>query len=149
MKKLFLITTFFFITSTVLGQQKNNDQYQLYKGGKKYPKLQRYVLLNKGDKKDKDPISNISFIIEGEIFKYIANNHNRDTISVSKLHDINFSTIKELKIAEYQEHKKRTKEAGIKIPPPLNHYNIKVYILEKICGEKAIKYEVDWIYTIQ
>src|SRR5699024_410508 len=147
MKKLLLITTLLFVASTTFGQQKNNNKYQLYEGEEKYPKLQRYVFLDEENKKDNN-ISNVSFVIGGEIFKYIASRHNRDTVSVSKFRDLNFSTIEELKIDEYQEHKKRTKEAGIKMPPPPNHYNVKVYIVEKICGEKAIKYEVDWLFTI-
>ena len=49
---------------------------------------------------------------------------------------------------EFEEHLDKTKKENINMPPPLNHYNSRVFIIEKIPEEKFIKYEVNWIYSI-
>lgn len=140
----------FLFSFSVKAQENSTDYYQLTEEEIEYPKIVRYVLLDKNGKKVSNDDSNvILFVIYGEQFKYLPEKHHRDTLAAAKLEMIEFSTIEQLKRAEYREHKKRTEQAGIELPPPPKHYNIKVYIVKKLSNENAARYEVDWLYTIQ
>ena len=74
--------------------------------------------------------------------------HKIDTCSILKLKRIKIVTINQLIKDEFEEHLDKTKKENINMPPPLNHYNSRVFIIEKIPEEKFIKYEVNWIYSI-
>ncbi|CAD0006232.1 MULTISPECIES: BTB/POZ domain-containing protein [Flavobacterium] len=143
MRKILLLMIM--VSNFVFSQ--NKDYYTLEKKGNKYPKIVRYVFLNNGDKIIQDR-NIIFFNIKNQRFKYIKNYHKTDTCSFSSLKKIKIITIDQLIKDEYKEHLKRTKENNLKIPAPLNHYNSKVFIIEKVSSEKIIKYEVEWIYSI-
>jgi len=74
--------------------------------------------------------------------------HKIDTCSILKLKRIKIVTINQLIKDEFEEHLDKTKKENINMPPPLNHYNSRVFIIEKIPEEKFIKHEVNWIYSI-
>lgn len=143
-KKIFLLIIFF--TNFIFSQTKN--YYTLEKYGKKYPKIVRYISINKGEKVIQD--SNIViFNIDNQIFKYNKNIYKTDTCSNSQIKKIKAITVSQLIKDEYNEHLNRTKENGRKIPVPFNHYNSRVFIIERQSPEKNIIYEVDWIFSIK
>ena len=121
--------------------------YSLEKNGEKYPKIVRYILLNEGEKIMYDD-NTFFFNIDKQKFKHIKNIHKTDTCSYSTLKKIKTVTTSQLIKDEYTEHLKRSKENGEKIPVPFNHYNSRVFIIEKLSPEKFIKYEVDWIFSV-
>lgn len=117
--------------------------------GRKILETVRYVLMDKGEKKiPKDNSTEFSFTIESEIFRHIPNEHSIDTVRISEIDIDKIRNIEQLKEDEFKEHKKRTAQEGLHMPPPFKHYNLKVYILEKLCADKIIKYEVEWIFAI-
>lgn len=134
------------ISNFILAQETN--YYSLEKNGEKYPKIVRYILLNRGEKIIHNS-NTLFFNIDKQRFKHINNTHITDTCSTSTLNKIKTVSINELIKDEYAEHLKRSKENGKKIPFPFNHYNSTVFIIEKLSPEKIIKYEVDWIYSIE
>lgn len=135
------------ITNVVNAQKKENDYYSIYKEGKKYLKPVKYILLDKSSKKVVNPITRkISFYIENQVFIHDTTHHEKDTCSTDVLSKIEVITIENLFKDEYKEHTEKTKLENIKMPPPLNHYNLKVFIIEKTNTEKVVKYEVDWVY---
>lgn len=144
MKKILFLTLL--ISNFVLAQK--NDYYSLEKNGKKYPKIIRYILLNEGEKIIHNS-NTFFFNIDKQRFKYIKNIHKTDTCSYSTLKKIKTITTSQLIKDEYTEHLKLSKENGKKIPVSFNHYNSRVFIIEKLSPEKIIKYEVDWIFSIQ
>lgn len=144
MKKIFLLIIL--VSNLIFSQNKN--YYTIEKQGKKYPKIIRYVLLNEGEKIVYDS-NTLFFNIEKQRFRYNKNNNKSDTCSYSTLKTIKTITISQLIKDEYNEHLKRTKENGKKIPLPFNHYNSKVFIIEKQSSKNIIKYEVDWIFSIE
>jgi hypothetical protein len=135
----------FFLSNFLLAQTKK--YYSLEKNGKEYPKIIRYVMLNNGEKIFHDSIS-IFFNIDKQRFKFMRTRHKIDTCSILKLKRIKIVTINQLIKDEFEEHLDKTKKENINMPPPLNHYNSRVFIIEKIPEEKFIKYEVNWIYSI-
>lgn len=143
-KKIFLLIIFF--TNFIFSQTKN--YYTIEKNGKKYPKIVRHISLDKGEKIIHNS-NTIIFNIDHQIFKYNKNIHKADTCSNSKIKKIKVITVSQLTTDEYNEHLIRSKENGRKIPVPFNHYNCRVFILEKLSTEKNIIYEVDWIYSIR
>lgn len=144
-----IVVVIFLAFSVVSAQKNDNDYYQLYKGGKEYIKPVRYILLDGDSRKvvNGNP-REISFYIGNEIFTHNPARHKRDTCLIVIMNKIKLKTIKELFEDEYKEHKQKTQLENITAPPPLNHYNLKVFIIEKINPEKIIEYEVDWIYSI-
>lgn len=134
-----------FLSNFLLAQTKK--YYSLEKNGKEYPKIIRYVMLNNGEKIFHDSIS-IFFNIDKQRFKFMRTRHKIDTCSILKLKRIKIVTINQLIKDEFEEHLDKTKKENINMPPPLNHYNSRVFIIEKILEEKFIKYEVNWIYSI-
>ncbi len=133
------------ISNFVVAQNKH--YYSLEKGGKKYPKIIRFLELNDGEKIDIDS-ENLGFNIGNQRFKHFKGKHKLDTCSNSFLKNFKTITISQLIKDEYIEHLDKTKKEGIKMPPPLNHYNSRVFIIEKISSKKIIKYEVEWIFSI-
>ncbi|MET2986450.1 hypothetical protein [Aureibaculum conchae] len=144
MKRVFAITLVL-ISNFAFAQNKH--YYSLEKGGKEYPKIIRFVELGGGEK-FLDDSKNIVFNIDNQRFKYFDKKHKIDTCSNFSLQKHKIITIKQLIKDEYEEHLNKTKKEGIKMPPPLNHYNSRVFVIEKINEEKYIKYEVEWIYSI-
>lgn len=144
MRKIFIII--FLLTSNIILSQ-NKNYYTLEKNGIKYPKIIRYILLDKGEKVIIDSKYTI-FNIDSHRFKYIKTIHEIDTCSYLALNNIKTISTYQLIEDEYKEHIKRTKGYGL-YPFPLNHYNSKVFIIEKTSSKKIIKYEVDWISSIK
>lgn len=134
------------LSNLVLAQESN--YYSLEKNEKKYPKIIRYILLNEGKKIIYDS-NTLFFNIDKQRFKHIKNIHKTDTCNYSELKKIKTITTSELIKDEYREHLKRSKENDKKISFPFNHYNSRVFIIEKLSPEKIIKYEVDWVYSIE
>jgi len=143
-KKTLIVATIF-ISNFIVAQNKH--YYSLEKGGKEYPKIIRFIELNDGDKINIDS-ENIVFNIGNQRFKYFKKNHKIDTCYNSFLRNIKTVTVAQLIKDEYKEHLDKTKKEDIKMPPPLNHYNSRVFIIEKINSKKIVKYEVEWIYSI-
>ncbi len=136
----------------ITSQTKGDNYYSLVKNGREYLKPVKYVLFNK--EKDKKHISNDSdgliFYVSKQQFRYSNLMHNIDTCSISVLEKIKISTVKQLFDDEYVEHKSKLKLEELKwFPPPLNHYNLKIFIIEKTTSNQIIKYEVDWIFSIE
>lgn len=144
MKKILFLTLI--LSNLVLAQESN--YYSLKKNGKKHPKIIRYILLNEGEKIIDDS-NTLFFNIDKQRFKYTKNNHKTDTCSSSALKKIKTISTGQLIKDEYAEHVKKSKENGLKIPFPFNHYNSRVFIIEKLSPEKIIKYEVEWIFSIE
>ena len=149
MKKIALFIII--LTCNIITAQKNDrDYYTLVKNGEKYLKPIKYVLFS--NEKDEKIISNNSkeviFNIGKQSFKYIKNIDKIDTCSILALQKIKISSIKQLFEEEYKEHQRKLKLEKVKFPPPPNHYNLKIFMIEKIINNKFIKYEVDWIYSI-
>ena len=143
--KAFSLILIVFISNSILAQNKN--LYSLEKNGKLYPKIIRYIMLNKGEKNIHDS-NTIFFNIDRQRFKHIKTKHKIDTCSNLVLKKIKIVTTNQLVKDEYEEHLDKTKLEGINMPPPLDHYNSKVFIIEGIVNKKFVKYEVDWIYSI-
>lgn len=142
-KKIFLLIIFF--TNFIFSQTKN--YYTIENNGKKYPKIVRYVSLEKGEKIIQDSNTTI-FNIDKQIFKYNKKIHKVDTCSNYKTNKIKVISVNQLIRDEYNEHLNRSKENGRKIPISFKHYNCRVFIIEKLSPEKNIIYEVDWIFSI-
>lgn len=140
--KLFLIAL---ILPLILSSQTvDKGKYSLSKDGRVYDKIIRYVKLNEGQKIFFD--ESIRFNIDQQSFIYDKRIHSTDTLNINFMNTIEVSSIEKLFHDEFKEHQKKTKLENIKMPPPLSHYNIKVFILEEFNDESIIKYEVDWIY---
>ena len=144
MRRLFLLIIFF--SHFIFSQSKK--YYTLEKQTKKYPKIVRYISLNKGEKIIHDS-NTIIFYIDYQTFKHNKNIQRIDTCSSSKIKKIKTVTVSQLRKDEFNEHLNLSKENGRKIPLSLSHYNSTVFIIEKLSSEKNIIYEVDWIYQIR
>ncbi len=143
--KIFSLIIIVFISNFISAQ--NENYYSLEKNGSEYQKIIRYIMLNNGDKIIHNT-NTILFNIERQRFKYIKTKHKIDTCSnLSQIRNKIITTNQLIK-DEYEEHIDKTKKEGIKMPPPLSHYNSKVFIIEEIMYGKFIKYEVEWIYFI-
>lgn len=137
----------FFLIPLFLSAQDPENYYQLTAGGEKFKKPVRYVLFNGNEKSIDEKSKEITFFLDSEIFKH-RKVHCVDTIPLSKINKEFIRNIKCLKKDEFQEHRERTTEENIDMPPPFDHYNLKVFILEPYLEDMAIKYEVEWIFGI-
>jgi len=147
-KKVILFSFLLLAFNTLISQTRDKDYYTLVKNGEKYLKPNRYIMSN--DKKNISSNSEeIIFYINKQKFKYDRKKNEIDTCSVFVLDNIKISNIKQLFNDEYEEHRSKLKLEELNFPPPPNHYNLKIFIIEKISSKQVVKYEVDWIYTIE
>ncbi len=137
--------------NTLISQTRDKDYYTLVKNGRKYLKPVNYIMPN--NKNDKKIISSnseeIIFYIDKQKFKYDRKKNEIDTCSIFVLDNIKMSNIKQLFNDEYEEHRSKLKLEELDFPPPPDHYNLKIFIIEKTPSKQVVKYEVDWIYTIE
>ena len=149
--KRIILFSLLLVCSTLTSQTRDKDYYTLVKNGRKYLKPVKYIMLN--DKNDKKIISsnseNIIFYINSQRFKYDRIKNEIDTCSIGVLDNIKISSVKQLFNDEYEEHKSKLIFEELNFPPPPNHYNLKIIIIEKTSSKLVVKYEVDWIYTIE
>lgn len=141
MKKILYV---FLICNFAIAQ--NANYYSLFKDGKKYPKLVRYLQLgegNEGSSKDGE----ITFYIDRQKFINRGKKHKIDTCNYSTIDKKKIVSVSQLIKDEYNEHLKRSKENNIKYPVSFSHDNSRIFILKILSAEKIIKYEVDWIYA--
>lgn len=135
------------VCTNLTSQTRDKDYYALSKEGEKYLKPVKYILL-KNNKNKKIYSNQIVFFVEGQRFSHDINIDEVDTCSISILDNIKVSSIKQLFSDEYEEHKSKLEHENHYFPPPPNHYNLKLLLIERISPKQIIKYEVDWIYTI-
>lgn len=133
--------------ANLTSQTKNKDYYILSKGGEKYLKPVKYILL-KNKKNKKINSDQIIFFVEGQRFRHNIKIDEIDTCSASILDSIKIRSIKQLFSDEYEEHMSKLKIENYYFPPSPNHYNLKLFLIEKVSPKQVIKYEVDWIYTL-
>ena len=151
MKTIILIVLIGLNISTY-SQDKENDFFVFYKGGKKYLKPIKYLLFNpKEDKKKETNKSEIYFYIKNERYKFSKKNHKTDTCNVKYLKKIVLAKAKKLANEEFEfreEKLKEDKSLKNKLPVPLTklHQYFRVFIIVKNLKE-IIKYEVDWEYS--
>jgi len=129
-------------------QQENSNIYRLIQEGKAYQKPVRYILFDQDSEKAEGDLQTISFIIGNEIFKHNKNLFKLDTLNIKEFDNIEFRSVNQLRDDEYHEHKMRTKEEGINMPPPFSHYNLKIFVVEKLNCKNYLRYEVEWVYAI-
>ncbi len=81
----------------------------------------------------------IDFYINGELFMFKPGKHSIDTLSSVEIKKVKISTLDQLQ--------KIVEEKGAELYPS-NAFH-KVYLIEPINKNKAIKYEVHWQYYIE
>jgi ferritin len=84
-----------------------------------------------------------------EFIHYINDRGGKAMISGLKKPPESYQGIKQLFNDEYEEHRSKLKLEELDLPPPPDHYNLKIFIIEKTPSKQVGKYEVDWIYTIE
>lgn len=139
----------------MMGQSKESDLFNFYKGGNKYKKPVRYVLFDSsaGDTK-KEVANKIYFYMGGETFIFDAKINKMDTCLVGNF-KFTFDKSEDLQQKAYQfyKEKKQMEERKMKlknpIPYPVTDFSpyFKIYVLEKTHKNTLLKYEVDWIYS--
>ena len=149
--KKIILFSLLILCSTLTSQTRDKDYYTLVKNGRKYLKPVKYIMIN--DENDEKIISSnsedIIFYIDKQKFKYDRKKNEIDTCSIFVIDNIEISSIKQLFNDEYEEHKSKLILEELNFPPPPNHYNLKIFIIEKTPSKQVVKYEVDWIYTIE
>ena len=152
-----IIYILFLAASLFTNAQKKEKDYNIfYRGGDPNLKPIKYVLFDSTISYSKKKIDNnqLNFHIDGESFIH-KKNQTIDTCSIDFLQKVKLENPADLQKEEYNYFKKKKKEfensGHIKIPNSLpissTHLYFKVFILEKVKGNKVLKYEVDWIYS--
>ena len=157
MKKIFCLLIFC-VSFSIMGQSKESDFFNFYKGGNKYKKPLKYVLFNTSGGDSKKEVDNKTyFYMGGETFIFDSKINKMDTCTLDNLEKHKLESPRNLTDNEYLYFKKRIaefqKESKIKLPIPnsmplsRNHKYFKIYVLEKTNKNTLLKYEVDWIYS--
>lgn len=144
MKKIYLLL-FLLISNIIVSQ--NTDYYALEKDSEKHLKIIRNILFDGGGKTINNS-GDIIFNIEKQRFRCVKSVHKIDTCLYGTSNSIKTISISQLIKDEHAEHVEKTKDYDPKFPFPFKHYNTKVFVFEKVSLKKIIKYEVDWIYSI-
>lgn len=146
-----LIVIMFVLTSTLhfnILAQNNNDYFTLRKGGKKFLRPIKYVLLNTTDKQEKN-IDNIVFYAGTQKFIHKPIEHVMDTCPKSYFSSLKLSSVNQLFEEEKNEFNRAKKhEQFHDAVPPLEHYILKVFVIKAIGMEKFLFYEVEWENSI-
>lgn len=154
MKKIICLLLFCISFSTV-GQSKESDFFNFYKGGNKYIKPVKYVLFDNSAGDGKKEVDNkIYFYMGGETFIFDAKINKMDTCLVEKF-KFTFDKSEDLQQKAYQfyKEKKQIEERKMKLKNPILYpvtdYSpyFKIYVFEKTNKNTLLKYEVDWIYS--
>lgn len=150
-KRIVLIISILLIEPNLVYSQAKDDYYSLIEGGVKYQKPIRYLLLDEkiDTKITSSDLNEIYFYKQSQRFKHIAGKHKKDTCSILVLDTIKTTTINQLFKDELIEHQSKLNLEKVNFPPPHKHYNLKIYIVEKISDDKVTKYEVEWLYTLR
>jgi len=149
--KTIILTILIGLNISTYSQEKKNNFFVFYKGGKEYLKPVKYLLFNPEVDKKTENKSEIYFYIENERFKFSKREHKIDRCNIKYLKKIRLSKAKKLSNEEFEfrvEKLKEDKSLKNKLPVPLTklHQYFKILIIVKNLKE-IIKYEVDWEYS--
>lgn len=154
MKKTFCVLIFC-ISFSIIGQTKESDFFNFYKGGNNYKKPVKYVLFDVSAGDIKKEIDNkIYFYMAGETFIFDSKINKMDTciIDLTKF-EINKSKELQEKAYQFYKEKKQIEEKKLNlqtpIPYPITDFSryFKIYVLEITNKNKLIKYEVYWKHS--